>query len=142
MYKRQTKDFAHDFHDDRPAPREALPDAVNNFPNDRNLDSQTVSPIYDLREALSTPSSNRRRFEESLMSQRDEDADDSVDTCSQLVSALTELRPCPVSSKKGIGRSHSESRVGVALKEGRQPRRGFRPTGAEGQRGKRVKLVR
>ena len=136
------EDFAHDFRDDRPAPREAFPDADNNFPNHRALDSQTVSPVYDLREALSTTSSNRRRFEESLMSQRDEDADDSADTCSQLISALTELKPCPMSSKKGFGRSRSEGgRVGVALKEGRQPGRGLRPTGAEGQRGKRVKLV-
>ncbi|XP_076435316.1 uncharacterized protein LOC143275225 [Babylonia areolata] len=61
-------------------------------------------PQEDLDNHLKT-SANRRRFEESL-SQRDGDADDSADACSQLVSALTEFDPNP--PKRTVGRSYSD----------------------------------
>ena len=95
---RRTEDFAHEFPD--------VCESLDANLSSHALASETVSPTSE-HSALSTSSSNRRRFEESL-SQRDGDADDSPNTCSQLVSALTELKPGPVASKKGMGRSYSD----------------------------------
>ncbi|PVD36330.1 hypothetical protein C0Q70_03309 [Pomacea canaliculata] len=59
---------------------------------------------------------NRRRFEKSL-ALRDQDADDSVETYSQLVSALTELRPPSVTPRKLVGRSYSDGETFGSVRE-------------------------
>lgn len=77
-------------------------------PHLRNLspDLRDLSPNSNEQDG-GTRDKNWRRFEETV-AQRDQDANDSLDTCSQLVSALTELRPTSPGLKKTVGRSYSE----------------------------------